>query len=68
MLPKTCFLCEKEIQIGSRYQIIGLDKPYINLYFHRGCYGLIGEINVFLSQNVKKVYNWCNKTNKNTKK
>lgn len=33
----TCFVCSREILLGEG-RMLGLDRPYVNLWFHRGCY------------------------------
>lgn len=37
------------------YQIIGLEKPYINLYFHKECYEKIKDVRKFLIENTDKI-------------
>jgi hypothetical protein len=65
-----CFHCGKEIG-DERKELVGLDKPYINLYFHTpDCYELanIPDLNTYLALNVKKVYNYIEKDGKKGKK
>ena len=57
-----CFLClinkdrDPTIDKGSiSYQMIGLEKPYINLFFHRECYEKIPDIRKFLVENNDKI-------------
>ena len=33
-----CFFCSKEIDDSSEKFMLGLDKPYVNLWFHRDCW------------------------------
>jgi len=64
-MKKTCFLCEKRILPKERYKMVAIEVPYINLFFHEGCYGSIKfDLSEFLSLNVNKLYNWCSKINK----
>jgi hypothetical protein len=38
--------------------MVGLDIPYINIWFHKECFRSIKEsINDFMSQNIELVYN-----------
>ena len=40
-----CFHCKKEIE--QERMMIALDRPYLNLFFHRECYNLYVEADVF---------------------
>lgn len=33
-----CFLCKKEVLKGERQYMIGIDKPYANLFVHYWCW------------------------------
>ncbi len=35
--------CQKEIVSKERYQLVPVDRPYFNVYFHRECYNLLIE-------------------------
>lgn len=48
--------------------MFGLDKPYINIFMHRTCMQEVGEINLFLAQNVKMLYNYIRKLGEMPKK
>ena len=49
-----CFGCEKEIA-DLDYKMAALDSPYINLYFHKGCYNsLESSINEYIDSNKEK--------------
>jgi hypothetical protein len=51
-----CFSCDKEISPDNEKYFLGLDKPYINISFHRNCYKEIqGDINDFLLENLDKI-------------
>lgn len=42
--------------------MFAIDKPYINLFFHRECYNKIkGDMEVFLTQNEQLFYNYREK-------
>ena len=43
---------EKEIKVGDSYQLVALDIPYINIYFHRDCFDTL----------IKEVESWDNIT------
>lgn len=55
-----CFYCGEEItQIGDNdYKIIPLDKPYVNLFFHKAtCYDLVRGIEQkYLTENLQRIY------------
>lgn len=54
-----CFECKCEIATGTLKFMLPLEKPYTNLWFHRDCYNKVkGEIEVYLAQNVERVYNY----------
>lgn len=38
---KMCPICEKDIQKTDDKFMVALDKPYLNVFFHRECYLLI---------------------------
>ena len=39
--------------------MIGLDVPYVNLFFHKECYlQNVSDINAYLSQKIKECYNY----------
>jgi hypothetical protein len=52
-----CFHCAKEILETDKKHMIGLDVPYINIFFHTSCYNLnvSSNINEYLSNNRQKV-------------
>ena len=59
---KKCFYCGKDIPRDStEYQMIPLERPYVNLFFHRECFILAGSysgIDAFLTERSDKVYNY----------
>jgi hypothetical protein len=66
-----CFHCGKEIGDLDKYQMIGLDKPYINIYFHKpDCWISVGweDLNAYLALNLQKIYNYRENDTKNRKK
>lgn len=46
--------------------MIGLDVPYVNLWFHRDCFNLhvTTNIDAYLLQNIDMVYNYIESNNK----
>jgi len=63
-----CFHCGKEIE--DRPMMVGLDTPYINLYFHKpDCWAIVDtDLNAYLAQNLEKIYNYLEKDGKKGKK
>jgi len=58
-MGKICFHCNKPIEDSDKVQMVGLDVPYLNLFFHKACMDLSKtDINSYLAQNVEKVYNY----------
>lgn len=53
---KKCFYCGEEIRNGEG-RIVPLDKPYVNLWGHRGiCSNAMDE--EYLKNNVDRIYNY----------
>jgi len=46
-----CFECVKEIETGQEKTMLGLDVPYINLWFHKSCFIMYvkNDINAYLT-------------------
>ena len=55
-----CPYCIEHIKDDDDVMMIGLDKPYLNLYMHKGCYSRVAEhINKFLQENseiIEQIY------------
>jgi hypothetical protein len=47
---------ESEIILGD-YQMVAIERPYINLWFHKECYKNINNILLFLQENKDLWYN-----------
>ena len=67
--------CQKEIVSKERYQLVPVDRPYFNVYFHRECYNnLLKEVGsweniyVYLAKNLPLWYNREDKHEKRTRK
>lgn len=62
---KKCFrcLCEgKDLEVGDEYFMYPLDRPYVNIFFHRACYKEVEQnIVEFLAQNQKILYTYIEK-------
>jgi len=53
-----CIYCKKEIKKGDDKFMLGLEKPYINLPLHRGCYKKIkNNLLEFLNENLEDYLN-----------
>lgn len=70
MVNQVCFHCLKRIEDPLDYNMMPLDNPYVNLFFHKSCFrtvGGYGNMALYLPQNVEKVYNWVISKNKEGK-
>lgn len=57
---KVCFDCDEEMTEG--YKMVALDKPYINLFFHKSCLARIEseeELIDYLTKKVDKIDDLC---------
>jgi hypothetical protein len=60
----------KKIEDPLDYNMLPLDIPYINLFFHKNCFKLMGgydNMRVYCTENLKRVYNWSIDRNKERK-
>lgn len=60
----------KKIEDPLDYNMYPLDIPYINLFFHKNCFRIIGgyeKLPVYCTENLKRVYNWSIDKNKERK-
>ncbi len=62
-----CFYCNKKIG-ESKYFLLGLDIPYINLYFHLSCYQEIDDIETYLKLNAERIYRLLDDRNRETRR
>ena len=63
MTHKQCFKCDDLID-GIDYNIVALDNPYVNLFFHRSCYIELGEyggVIEYITLNPKLCYTYIGK-------
>jgi hypothetical protein len=53
---ENCFICgEKLTEFGGVY-MLGLDRPYVNLWFHRDCFNNIEEdLLMYLNTKIDKI-------------
>lgn len=66
-----CFHCGEKIAVGDKRQMVGIDIPYINLFFHRyPCWSevQVTELNQYLALNKEKIYNYVEQARKKGKK
>lgn len=54
-IVKRCFACEKEIENPEDVFMLGLDRPYVNLWFHRVCLDKIDDLLDYLASNINKI-------------
>jgi len=64
-----CFHCGEIIDVLQNRSMIGLDTPYVNLWFHRECFDLNvkNTTNAYLLQNIKLCYTYQENENKKGK-
>jgi len=63
-----CFHCDKEITSNQKKFMFGLDKPYVNIFFHRECFDSIKDLTAYFTENAEKVYNYSCKIVKKKEK
>lgn len=51
----NCPVCKKEIQPEEIRYMLGLEKPYMNIFFHMECYKSISDMTEFLKQNIDSI-------------
>jgi hypothetical protein len=59
MYNTKCFHCGEIIEKGEN-QLVPLDRPYINLFFHKSCFRELGgydKMPEYVTQSVERVYN-----------
>lgn len=55
----TCFHCEKDITDINDHIMYAIDNPYVNLFFHKNCWNMIGgyeNILLYVTANIQKIY------------
>ena len=54
---KKCFLCRKDLNEFGGVFMLGLDRPYVNLWFHRECFDTV-EPNLleYLNAEIDRLY------------
>lgn len=53
-MTRQCFKCGTDIEQGYG-RIQAVDIPYVNLWFCRGCFKGISDMNAYLNENYTKV-------------
>jgi hypothetical protein len=68
MSKKICTRCHKEIE--GDYKMVPMEKPYLNLFFHRDCFSEISdELEDFLKNNLSEIIrNYPEKPEKTVRK
>jgi len=67
----TCFKCNKEIE--GLLSWMALDRPYVNLPFHRECYESLNDELAYVTEHIDRImeyieYIYSSKYTKNNKK
>ena len=74
MKRQVCFDCNKAIEDVNDYKMVGIDVPYVNLFFHKSCFMLIGgygnihEYCTLHSNNISKYKEHINESKRKTNK
>lgn len=56
MMMNKCPVCNQEILYTERPFMIGLEKPYMNIFFHKECYNQVeGNMTEFLDENIDNI-------------
>jgi Fe-S cluster assembly iron-binding protein IscA len=56
---RLCFFCDLEVKKDDLKRMVALERPYINLWFHRACYSLIKDNELgYLTANIKKIFKY----------
>jgi hypothetical protein len=61
MKALICFECNKRIDNINDYKMYAIDRPYVNLFFHKSCFLLVGgygNIAEYCCQKIELVYNY----------
>jgi hypothetical protein len=65
---RVCFHCEEEIKNDEPRFMCGLDKPYINLWFHRSCISQAGVTTEYVIEKSERLEKFVEESRKNGKK
>jgi hypothetical protein len=59
----NCPVCNKKILEEEAKYMVGLEVPYINIFFHLDCYKSISNMTEFLNKNISSILEsrWQNK-------
>lgn len=55
-----CFFCQAPIEEDDKKFYLGIEKPYVNVLFHRECFKSmsIDDLLTFLKSNYKRLLNY----------
>ena len=67
MSVPICFKCNLRIP-DYKYQMIPLERPYMNLFFHIDCYRNIENMDDYLKENSERIFDYGQPTGKINKK
>jgi len=65
-----CFDCNKSIDDINDYNMYAIDRPYVNLFFHKDCFNKIGgyrKMGEYCTLRQDLVYNYIIHKNKRKK-
>lgn len=62
-----CPVCNKEILPEETKYMVGLEVPYINIFFHLDCYKTITDMTEFLNKNIISILESKREDNKNNR-
>lgn len=52
---KKCFVCEENLDEIEEIFMLGLDRPYVNLWFHKVCLNEIDDLLAYLETKIDKI-------------
>jgi hypothetical protein len=61
-----CFYCGEIIKKEDKKFMLGIEKPYCNIWFHRACFILVNEdLPKYLQENASKILEYRRNQDKN---
>lgn len=52
---KKCFVCKKKLNSFEGVFMLGLDRPYVNLWFHKVCFNEIDNLLSYLKSKTEEI-------------
>jgi hypothetical protein len=52
---RKCFDCKKELKEFGGVFMLGLDRPYVNLWFHRACLDKVDDLLTYLNEKIDEI-------------